>query len=182
MQLAYTILLMAMSLLQQVNSTANISPELRLQAINTAHFAIDYANRTLVTEQPIEVSNPVTTTVYVPVTLPVVQIPQTVGSAQPLLVTNPIMESPKIECTLTAESKTAPVSSLMKLTWSSKNTAKALIKNSRVDDSFVALEPVSGGTKLFHISSESGEDNVFTARFYGIDGKTVDCQVTVITQ
>lgn len=47
MQIAITLLLSAMSLLTQVNSIPNISPELKLKAENVANFAIEYANNVI---------------------------------------------------------------------------------------------------------------------------------------
>lgn len=59
MSTAVTLLALALSLLQQVQSNQNLPPELRQQAISVATYAITYANQNLGSSQPTApISNP----------------------------------------------------------------------------------------------------------------------------
>lgn len=101
---------------------------------------------------------------------------------QPLINQITMPTQPTLECNLTAESNVGAPSSYVKLTWTS-NADSAKLSNSHIStDLFnVDLNPVTGGTQAFQLSSEKGENNIFTARFI-LKEQTQDCTVSVLTQ
>jgi hypothetical protein len=177
MQIAISLLMAAMSLLTQVANTPNVSPEFRLMAENVASQAVSLANQIIADNQAeVATTTEVATQPLTQQSEPII-IPPVFGST--LSTNQPIMET-QLDCTLTAESNVGTPSSLIKLTWTS-NADSAQIKNSKVYSTFTPLEPATGGTKSFQLSSELGENNIFTARFT-LKEQTKDCTVSVLTQ
>lgn len=88
----------------------------------------------------------------------------------------------QLVCTLSADTNAGAPSSYVNITWTS-NADDATITNSHINysPSDSRLDPASGGTKPLKLSSESGENNVFTAHFI-LKEQTKDCTASVLTQ
>lgn len=110
------------------------------------------------------------------------------GSVQPIIqpLINQITMPPEqtLVCTLSAESLTGAPSSYVNLTWTS-NADAGTLTNSRTVGLYTLdndkEHPVTGATQAFQLSSEAGENNIFTAHFV-LKEQTKDCSVTVTTQ
>lgn len=115
MQLAYTLLIMAMSLLTSLQNSPNISPELRTQAIQIANNAITYGQQVIAQES---VSAAPTTTVT---TNPNPAFGST-GTVSPSV--------PAPTCVLTGSTYKDPIGNTVgKVSWASTNATSGYLEN-----------------------------------------------------
>lgn len=113
MQLAFTILIMALNLISSVNQSPNATPELRLQASQIASYAISYAQSILeeATSTPV-ISARVDTPLQIPKAEPVLQIGSTLQSPSVVVtVSDPVV--PVNQLTFTTQPVAGHVVKLM---------------------------------------------------------------------
>ncbi len=169
MQLALQLIALAQILVNLVVANPNL-PNAQLY-LTQASSAIQLAAQQIVTDQ----SSQSTTTPPVTYIAPIVPI---FSSTNPISTTT-IMDTPQLSCSLNSSSNTGAPSSYITLTWTSTSADSAQIKNSRVFDQY---QPVDlNGNKQFQLSSESGENNIFTLQVKGL-GTTTTCTTSVLTQ
>lgn len=177
MQIALVLLLSAFQLLTLIVSNPSLPQTVRENGIQIANQAVILAQQAIQTENAQSSSTPIV--------IPPFDFGSIVPPPNPVLITNPTpMNNEELVCTLTAESNVGAPSSFVNLTWTS-NADSATLTNSRVGANYKinndGAHPVTGATQAYQLSSESGEDNVFTAHFV-LKGQTKSCSVTVMTQ
>jgi hypothetical protein len=179
MQSIITLLISALSLLNLVQANPELPLDLKTNALKIAISAVQTAQDSLGNATSTTVTTQVTTTdIYTPPVSTSVDVP-VFGAINKIINTKIMDTTPQLECTLSANTNKGLPSSSVDITWTS-NAEKAVMTNNHIASTY-HLEPVSGATKQFPLSSELGENNIFTATFT-LGGQTKDCSVQVMTQ
>lgn len=187
MQSIILLLVSAMQLLNMVSANPNLPADFKTNAIKIAINAVQTAQDSLKdnslasTTVTTQITSSDQTVTPIQVVTPTPIFGNVILTPEPTPMPTPTPQ-PEIKCTLSSDTNVGTPSGYVTLTWTS-NADSATLTNNHIAFAYPynPLSPITGGSKSFQLSSESGENNIFTAHF-SLNGQSKDCTTQVLIQ